>query len=93
MRAALGAEVARLARRGFEASEQVFTPDPAKAVARDIGDGREGRSMGLAAGAAVAMNDRPGIRIGFVSHASAQAASSQHGISCGIVGWISLTAS
>jgi hypothetical protein len=35
--------------------------------------------MRLAAGAAMAMNDRPGIGIDFVRHASAQAVSSQHG--------------
>lgn len=33
MRAALGAEIPRLAGRGFKTSEQAFTPDPAKAVA------------------------------------------------------------
>jgi hypothetical protein len=81
MRAALGAEIPRLAGRGFKTFEQAFTPDPAKAVAGDVGDGRKGRSMCLAAGAAVAMNERSGIGVDFVSHASAQAASSQHGAS------------
>jgi hypothetical protein len=81
MRAALGAEISRLARRGFKTSEQVFTPDPAKAVAGDVGDGRKGRSMRLAAGAAVAVNDRPELGVNFVRHASAQAISSQHGAS------------
>src|SRR6185295_12578531 len=89
MRAALGAEIPRLAGRGFKTLEQGFTPDPAKAVARDVGDGRKGRSMRLAAGAAVAMNDRSGIGIDFVRHASAQAVSSKHGASRGIVGWVS----
>jgi hypothetical protein len=81
MRTALGAEIPRLARRGFKTFEQPFTPDPAKAVAGDVGDGRKGRPMCLAAGAAMAMNDRPGIGIDFVRHASAEAVSSKHGAS------------
>jgi hypothetical protein len=79
MRAALAAEIPRLAGRGFKTFEQVFTPDPAKAVAWDVGDGRKRRSMCLAAGAAMAMNDRPGLGVDFVRHASAQAVSNQHG--------------
>src|SRR6185295_14751615 len=81
MRAAFGAEIPRLAGRRFKTLEHVFAPDPAKAVAGDVGDGRKGRSMRLAAGAAVAMNDRSGIGIDFVRHASAQAVSSKHGVS------------
>src|SRR3954462_671576 len=81
MRAALDAEIPRLAGRGFKTLEQAFTPDPAKAVAGDVGDGGKGRSMRLAAGAAVAMNDRSGFGVDFVRHASAQAVSSKHGIS------------
>src|SRR5438132_8501521 len=61
MRSALGAKIPRLAGRGFKTSDQAFAPGPAKAVARNVGYGRKRRSMCLAAGAAVAMNDRSGI--------------------------------
>ena len=81
MRAALAAEIPGLARRGFKASEEVFTLDSAKAVAGNVGDGRKRRSMCLAARAAVAMNDRPRIGVDFVRHVSAQAVSSKHGAS------------
>src|SRR5438552_13349813 len=40
MRAALGAKIPRLARRGFKTSEQAFTPDPATAIAGAVGYGR-----------------------------------------------------
>ena len=80
MRAALRAEIPRLAGRRIKTPEQVLTSDPAKAVAGDVGDCREGRPMRFPAGPAVAMNDWPGIGVYFVGHVSAQAASSQHGV-------------
>jgi len=81
VRSALRAEIPGLARRGFKTPQQAFALDPAKPVARHVGHRREGRAVGLAARGAVAMHDRPGIGIDFVSHVSAQAASVEHGCS------------
>ena len=78
VRSALRAEIARFAGRGFEAAQQVFALDPAKAVARHVGDGGEGRSVRLAAGLAMAVHDGARGRVDFVGNSSAEATSVQH---------------
>src|SRR6185312_3278264 len=78
VRAALRAEISRLARRGLKTPEQVLASRPPKAVARNIGHRREGGAMRLSADAAVAMNDRSHFGVHLIGHASTQAAPSKH---------------
>src|SRR5262249_35039233 len=60
LRAAAGAEVAQLARAGLIGRADVFAPRPAEVLAPHPGGGGEGGAVGLLAGAAMAVGDRPG---------------------------------
>ena len=80
VRAALRAEAAELAGRGFDGAQPVRAAGPAEFFARHGGHRREGRAVRLAAGLAVAMDDAFERGVGLVGHGAAQAASGQHDV-------------
>jgi hypothetical protein len=78
MRAASGAKPPKLAGRRFEARQQLFAAQPAKRLPGHWHDRRKRGPMGLAAGRAMAMDDRARRSIDLVGDGTAKAATCQH---------------